>query len=142
MIIHTPRIHPIPLEFCDPAHAAPSPSSGNPPIADPILIHYQEWLEARAELQKLFEASGDLKINPEMRAVEAREDAALNAMVELTPQSFYGMAALLHAIWYFEVPEVDSNQLDYADRCKDPVHKALINLWRAVTGGSGIPGIN
>lgn len=102
---------------------------------DPILTHYHDWLDARADQKRLELASGDKSYHlPEYKAAEAREDAASDAMVELTPTTKEGMAALLHIVWYFEVQEVERQLPEYADQVKDPMHKAMLGLWRALTG--------
>ena len=108
-------------------------ASSNP--TDPILEHYREWLESRADQKRLEQASGDQSYHlPEYKAAEAREDAASNAMVELTPTTKEGMAALLQIVWYFEVQEAERQLPEYAEQAKDPMHKAILGLWRATTG--------
>jgi hypothetical protein len=102
---------------------------------DPILTHYREWLDARAECMRLIYAAGNGSLDlPEIKAAEAREDVALDAMVELTPKTKEGMAALLHVVWYFEVQEAERQLPEYADQVEDPMHKAILGLWRATTG--------
>lgn len=102
---------------------------------DPILTHYREWLESRADQKRLVLASGDQSYHlPEYKAAEEREDAAWAAMVELTPTTTEGMAALLHIIWYFEVQELERQLPEYAEQVEDPMHKAILGLWRATTG--------
>lgn len=103
--------------------------------SDPILVHYREWLDARAEWKRLSVLPGNENFDfPESLEQDDREDAALGAMVELTPTTPEGFAALLHVLWYFEVPDVDRNVPEYAEEVEDPVHKAILGLWRATTG--------
>lgn len=108
-------------------------ANANP--TDPILEHYREWLDARAEWKRLSVLPGNENFDfPESLEQDNREDAALAAMVELTPTTPEGVAALLHVLWYFEVPDLDRNVLEYAEVVKDPAHKAILGLWRATTG--------
>lgn len=108
-------------------------ASANP--TDPILAHYREWLDARAERKRLAYAPGNESLDsPELKAAEVREDAALDQMIGLTPTTTEGIAALLHAIWSFEVPELERNVPEYAEQVDDPVHKAILGIWRATTG--------
>ena len=111
-----------------------APAASSTP-SDPILEHYREWLDARAECKRLIYAPGNEDLNsPELKAAEAREDAALDAMIELTPTTKEGMAAFLHIVWYFEVQEAERQLPEYAEQVEDPMHKAILGLWRATTG--------
>lgn len=119
-------LHTSTLTLAGGANATPS---------DPILAHYRDWLDARAEWKRLSHLPGNENFDfPESLAADAREDAALAAMVELTPTTPEGFAALLHVLWYFEVPDLDRRVPEYAARVKDPAHKAILGLWRATTG--------
>jgi len=103
--------------------------------ADPILEHYREWLAARAEWKRVSELPGNEMYDwPENIAAEIREDAALDAMVEMTPITLEGLAALTHVLWHMEVPELEYHLPEYAEQTENPVHKAMLGIWRATTG--------
>lgn len=97
--------------------------------SDPILPLYREWLDARAEWKRVSYLPGNENFDlPESVEADKRENAALAALVEATPTTLEGMAALIHVLWYFEDPIIGETDPE------DPVKKAILGLWRATTG--------
>ena len=109
-------------------------------ITDPVVPLYHEWLAANAEWKRLGEIPGNEDFDsPESIRAEHRADAALYAMIELTPTSAEGMAALVHVLWSLEGPCFRADQPEYLAECEYPGNKVLFSLWRATSGRSEHP---
>jgi hypothetical protein len=112
-----------------------APAASSTPT-DPILEHYREWLAARAEWKRVSYLPGNENFDlPESIEADKREDAALSALLEHTPVTLEGMAALVHVLWYLDDPVIGDPDLE------SHVAKATLGLWRATTGRSDIPGM-
>lgn len=108
--------------------------------ADPIVSLYRDWLAATAEWRRLADIPGNEDFDwPESIAAENRAHAALLAMVELTPTTVEGIAALSHILWSLKGPAFRTDHPEYAVQCQEPSKKALLALWRATSGRSDHP---
>lgn len=104
---------------------------------DPILPLYREWRAARAEWLRLWDLPGNGNWDfPESIAAEKRENAAYDAMIDLTPVSSEGIAALAHVLWATEGPIVHQSSPDFPEQCDQPGNKLIRAIWRAA-GGQG-----
>lgn len=109
-------------------------------LTDPVVPLYHEWLAARAEWERLSEIPGNEDFDsPESIVADQRADAALDAMIELTPTSAEGVAALVHVLWHLKGPCFRADRPEYLEECEYPRNKALISLWRATSGRSDHP---
>lgn len=116
-----------------------------PPLAlaeeeDPILPLYRQWVAARREWYRY----ADLPDNgnwdmPESQVASDQEDAAFAAMIELTPSSMAGIAALMHVLWDLEGPVVASDSEEYLEHAGRPNCKLMLAIWRAASGQRGLP---
>lgn len=121
------------------AFAMPS-LAGAMPEADPILPLYRQWLQAREEWCRY----ADLPDNgnwdmPESKAAEELEDAAFWAMIEMTPTSMAGIAALIHVLWVLDGPNGAIGSEDYLEEVNDPNCKLMRAIWRAASGEDAFP---
>ena len=105
---------------------------------DPIIPHYRRWTAALAEWRRLAELSEDWE-GPEFEAVTRIESEATDAMVDMTPQSPEGFAALAHVLWYWEGPSMSPDCPEYADACKTIGNRLIAAIWRGASGRDGLP---
>lgn len=110
--------------------------------SDPILEHYKEWLGATAEWNRLSSMPGneDWKWPASIEA-ERKADAALDAMVELTPSSLAGIAAMAHILWVLEGPVMAPGGEDHAEEMTWKGNRAILAIWQAATGLDGYPSV-
>ncbi|MBI6628318.1 hypothetical protein [Pontibaca salina] len=108
--------------------------------ADPILPLYRQWVDARKEwyLYADLPGNGDWDM-PESMAAQAKEDDAFWAMIEMTPTSTEGIAALSHVLWDLEGPSVVPEHKEYAERANEPHRKLMRAIWRAASGQNSLP---
>lgn len=113
--------------------AALLPVAFNPGQHDPILVPYQQWLGARRDWLA-HEESAALRV-----LAEEREDEAFATLVNATPTSMEGIAALIHVLWDMEGPSVNPDHDAYLEQADDPALKLIAAIWRAASGKSGLP---
>lgn len=107
---------------------------------DPILPYYREWIAATREWLSYAELPGNGNWDmPASRAAAARIDAAFFAMIEMTPVSMAGIAALAHVIWDSEGPSGFHDSSKFVEECAEPGNKLMLAIWRAASGESGLP---
>jgi len=111
----------------------------NPP-EDPILPLHREWMAARVEWFRCVGVgkSGDTD-KPECIAAKEREHEALEQMLEMTPTSMAGIAALAHVLWDRAGPGSTPGTEYFDDECEDEECKLMAAIWRAASGRSGLP---
>lgn len=107
---------------------------------DPILPLYRQWCEAR----QVWFALSDLEGNedwdhPTSEAADERESAAFFAMIEMTPISPEGIAALAHVLWATKGPDSAFGSENWKAECKWPGNKLIRGIWRAASGFNGLP---
>lgn len=116
-----------------------APAASSTP-SDPILEHYREWLDANREWKQLSDMPGNEDWKwPESIEAEKRGDKALEAMIELTPTSLEGIAAMVHVLWYLEGPASRPELPGFEDEMTMHGNKAMFALWRAASGRAGPP---
>lgn len=110
--------------------------------SDPILEHYREWLSAKNEWERLSNIPGNEDWDwPESIEAEKRGDAALAAIIELTPSSLEGIAAMAHILWYLEGPEFRAGTPDHDEELTWKGNRAMLAIWRAASGKAGTPSV-
>lgn len=116
------------------------PVLGRADVEDPILPLYRQWVSARAEWYRYADlpGNGDWDM-PESQAAQAQEDAAFWAMIEMTPTSMAGIAALAQVLWDLEGPTVTLGQEGYREQASTPSCKLMSAIWRAASGHKGLP---
>ncbi|MEW5421929.1 hypothetical protein [Amorphus sp. 3PC139-8] len=108
---------------------------------DPIVPLYRQWLSARKTLDYLVDLPGGYDSEaPDAKAAQTREDEAFWAMIELTPTSVEGIAALAHVLWELEGPAVLPDHEDFQEEADSPNCKLMRAIWRAAAGRDGLPG--
>lgn len=105
---------------------------------DPILPLYRQWREAH-EAWKARVNTHDWE-GPEMTALAEREEAAFNLMIDMTPTSLAGIAALAHVMWSWTALWAEGTEEREAeiDSCENLM---LAAIWRAASGEVGVPPI-
>jgi len=108
---------------------------------DPLVPLYHEWLDARRTWRALAELPGNGNFDdPRSLAAEARESAAEEAMLTLTPTSPEGIAALAALAWAGVAPGTTDPE-EFAERERDHDCRVVRAIWKACTGGDGYPDI-
>lgn len=109
---------------------------------DPIMPIFREWVSARREWCSYSELpeNGNWDM-PESKAAAAREDAAFRAMLDMTPTSVAGIAALATVLWDIEGPVVDEEWApeEFLDAANDPSQKLIRAIYRAASGTDDFP---
>ena len=101
---------------------------------DPILPLYREWWAARREWYRYAFLPGNGNFDrPESVAADARIDAAFYAMLETTPTTMEGIAALITVWWNLEGPMVLDGE-EYRKACNEPGNKLIRAIYRAASG--------
>ncbi|PCH70210.1 MAG: hypothetical protein COC12_08550 [Rhodobacteraceae bacterium] len=108
--------------------------------ADPIVPLCQQWLAARNEWIHLSEIPGneDWK-RPESVAAEQREFAAFHKMLEMTPVTNEGIAALAHVHWAMFGPASIEGSVSFKKECNRSENKIMAAIWRGASGKGGLP---
>ncbi|TCP39799.1 hypothetical protein [Rhodovulum marinum] len=107
---------------------------------DPILPLYRQWVQARKDWHKYADLPGNEHWNmPESIEAADREDRAFYAMLELTPCSMEGIAALAHVLWDLDGPSVVPEHPEYAEQCERTENKLVRAIWRSASGETGLP---
>ena len=116
------------------------PSMAKAETEDPILPLYRQWVAARKEWCRYADLpeSGNWDM-PETKAAESKEDAAFWAMIEMTPISMAGIAALIHVLWDLDGPSVVSDHENYSELSDHPNCKLMRAIWRGASGRNGLP---
>lgn len=107
--------------------------------ADPMIAVFEEWLEARRTWLALANLPGNENWD-DPRSLEAskREYCAENRMLELTPTSLEGIAALAVLAWQYVCP-ASTDPEEFAVEAAQNECRALIAIWRACSGREGYP---
>ncbi len=108
--------------------------------ADPILPLYREWCDARAEWIHYSEMPGNEDWKwPESTDSAAREDAAFFRMIDMTPVSMEGLAALAHVHWDTDGPVHVETRENFTVECNQSGNKLMAAIWRGASGQNGLP---
>lgn len=107
---------------------------------DPVLPIYRKWCAARAEWLELseLEGNGDFE-HPQSLAAEKIENDAFFAMVEMSPTSLEGVAAMAHVFWEVYGPCMPDDAPDYVSATEEPENKLIAAIWRCASGENGLP---
>ena len=107
---------------------------------DPIMPLFRQWRAARDEWLRVFDLPGNGSFDiPEVAAAIKREHAALYAMLDLTPISIAGIAALATVLWDLGGPSMDESQEGFAEASALPEQKLMLAIYRGASGESGLP---
>lgn len=107
---------------------------------DPILPHYREWVAAKIEWWRWYDAPGNGNFDfPETLEAERREDAAFDAMMETPATTMEGVAALAHVLWNVAGPSAPEDSPAFVEQCTCYQFQPLLAIWRSVTGQDGVP---
>ena len=120
--------------------AASMPSLALAEGEDPILLLYRQWVAARKEWYSYADLPGNEDWDmPESLRAAAQEDAAFYAMLEMTPISVAGVAALVHVLWDFIGPVGITGTEEYLKRAEQPDCKMMGAIWRYASGQQSLP---
>jgi len=109
-------------------------------VEDPILPHYREWLDAKNEWWRWYDAPGNGNFDfPESLEAERREDLAFEAMMQTRATTMEGIAALCHVLWTINGPSARADLPEFQDQCEHYEHQPALALWRSATGLEGVP---
>lgn len=107
---------------------------------DPVLAVFREWVAARQEGWRCMDLPGNGNLDrPESVAAQQREDAAFWRLLEMTPTSLAGIAALATLLWDLEGPHVIEAHPDFAEMCEQPSRKLIRAIYRAASGKDALP---
>lgn len=106
---------------------------------DPILPHYRRWCQAREEWERLSyipeNKHWDFTESDRMDQIERK---AFLAMVDMTPVSNEGIAALAHVLWDTAGPVSARSSPDRGVECGHPENKLIRAIYRAASGQTDI----
>lgn len=106
---------------------------------DPILPLYREWWASRLHWNELVEMDASWE-SPEVKAAEAREDAAFLAIIEMTPSTLEGIAAMAHVLFQDYGPQTRRDlEAEYLVESEWPQNKMIAAIWRAASKKQGLP---
>lgn len=106
---------------------------------DPVVQHYHEWLDARRDWRAREKLPDNRNHDtPEMLEAEARETEAENQMLQLTPTTLEGIAAMVSLAWCYQGPCTTDPEM-YANEASSVDCQAMMAIWRACTGQDGYP---
>lgn len=121
------------------ALALGAPQNVEAETADPVVPLYHAWLEARREWRELAELPENGNFDdPRSLAAEKREHSLLFEMLDLTPTSTAGVAALAAVAWDYAGSGMISAE-DLEQRVQEPECRAIMAIWKACTGKDGHP---
>lgn len=107
---------------------------------DPFLAPYRQWVEARAEWNRLIQMpEHDDWETPETKAIEGIEKDAFDRMSVTIPTTPEGCAALAHVVWDWHGVEFRTTSPEYNEACNKPQNLILLNLYRALSGEKEVP---
>ena len=107
---------------------------------DPILPLYRQWVTARKEWYRYVDLPGNGNWDaPESKAASDQEDAAFWAMINMTPTSMAGIAALIHVLWDLDGPSGPTDSEEYLENADHPNCKLMRAIWRGASGQQGLP---
>jgi hypothetical protein len=114
--------------------------AASPTPADPVVSLYHEWLAARAEWAVLSDIPGNEDFDlPESIAAMDRWHELMHQMLELTPSTIEGIAAMMHILWDIAGPAFRPDLPEFIEEMDAPRNKAMFAIWRAASGRSGPP---
>ena len=106
---------------------------------DPFLVHYRQWIEARAEWRRVIQLpEHDDWESPEVKAIEDIEQDAFDRMSLTIPTTPEGCAALASVIWEWHGTGFIPTAPEYDEECALPQNR-IFNLYRALSGEMEIP---
>lgn len=101
---------------------------------------YRAWNKAITEWNHYAEMPGNENLDwPEAKAAEARENAAFSAMIDMSPVSMEGIAAIAHLLWETEGLDVIPTNEEYSAHCDSAGNRLIRAIWRAASGKEGLP---
>lgn len=107
---------------------------------DPVLPVYRQWVAARREWYRCMELpDAEDWDDPRCLAASEREAEAYEAMIDMTPVSLAGVAALVHVLWDTAGPDVLPDHEDYPALMERVEIKLMCALWRGASGQKGLP---
>lgn len=110
------------------AFAVSLPGAAQADTPDPVIPVYERWLAARADWKRHKDVPGNENWDaPESLEAEARENAAFGEMLDMTPASMAGIAALAHVLWDLDGPVADTD-------APEPNAKLMLGILRATIG--------
>lgn len=102
---------------------------------DPVIPVYERWLTARADWYRYADLPGNGNWDmPESLEAEARENAAFWEILDITPISFAGIAALAHVLWDLDGPPINPDHEEYREMADHPNCKLMLGILRAAIG--------
>jgi len=122
------------------ASAAAAPVAAIAAGEDPIMPIFREWVAARREWLSYAELPGNGNWDfPENKAAEARDNAAFDVLVGMTPASMEGIAAMACLLWTFNGPLVNRDHEEFAEEMTCPERRLTLAIYRAASGRDGFP---
>lgn len=107
---------------------------------DPVLPFYRAWVAARIEWYRQVDILGTGNSDsPECLAAQDREHVAFLEMLEVTPTTLMGIAALTNVLWDHEGPCAREDTPQFEEECEARTSRLLRGIWRASTGLDGLP---
>jgi hypothetical protein len=107
---------------------------------DPVLPLYRRWATARIEWYRWADVPGNGNWDfPGSIAAEDEVDAAFWAMIDTTPTTLAGIAALIVVLWDIDGPGSMDGSSEYFEELQRPRNRLKTSIWRGATGQNGLP---
>jgi hypothetical protein len=111
-----------------------------PATVDPIVPLYRDWWAARQEWSRLAALPQHEHFDTkEMVDTEKHMLALFQQIIEMTPVTGDGIAAITHILWEIEGPDHAPGTASFDAECNNPGNKLIRAIWRATSGCDQIP---
>lgn len=107
---------------------------------DPVLPLYRKWAASRMEWYRWADAPGNGNYDrPESIAAEEQLDEAFWAIIDTTPTTRAGIAALLVVLWDLTGPGCLKDTPEFIEEMEHSHNRLMASIWRGATRLSGLP---
>lgn len=112
------------------------------PAEDPVLPVYRRWRESHEAWIALVERPQNRWLEcadiPGAKALFAAREKAFFELIDMTPVSLEGVAALAHVLWVDDGPSYREDHPAHIEEMKAPELKLKAAMWRAISGPDGL----
>lgn len=109
---------------------------------DPVLPIYRRWRENHEAWIAILEQPENRRLDcddiPGAKALFAAREKAFFELIDMTPVSLEGVAALAHVLWVDDGPSYREDHPGHIEEMKAPELKLKAAMWRAISGPDGL----